>query len=918
MNQSNFNSAVKSAVSSTENSFKSTMKKVGGYVVAAFSVAAVTSFAKSAVNAASEIQSAWTGLNSIASGTEKSFAEAQKFISEYTNDGLVSVTEAVTSYKNLLSRGYDTTQIENTLTALKDSASFGRQASYDLGEAVVTATEGLKNENSILVDNAGVTKNVAKMWEDWAAANNTTTNAMTQAQKIEAEYNGILEETKFQTGDAATYTQTFGGQVQRLNASFTSLKVAVGKVVTPIAQLFIPVINSAVTALTNLFNGLYKVLNLFGLEFNEIVSNSSSSVSDLSDSITDTADSAVSAAKTINKAFANVDEINVLSTSTSSTNDDSSSTDDTSSIASNVDVSNVVDNATNSFSNLIDKVKELSEIFKNGFNISFGNTNFDSILSSITNIKKSLKNIFTDKEVLDSVNSWVNNVVYSFGQIVGSIARIGVNVASFYLGSIEKYLQQNSDRIKMFIVSMFNISTKDIRLTASLWDSLGQLSDIFNSTIAKKIGANIISIFYNPLMSATELLYKFIIDLKSVFIQPIVDNIEKIKLTFENLLKPLEVVTSTLAEMFSYVGDKWNEIYDNSIAPFIEKLKNGISDTFSKFLDVYNEYFVPFIQGLADKFQILWSEHLKPLSDKFCAFISSTMDLLGVFWDSCLKPLIDWMIQNILPVIVPILENLYNTIFEVIGSIADIVGGLFDILSGIIDFVVGIFTGDWEKAWNGVKSIVSGIWEIINGTISTVLNAIFGITKTISEAIKSLLQTQMNAIKTSITNIMYSIKNTISNVWNGIWTIIKNIINTIISGIEKMVNSIIKGMNTMTNALNGLSFTAPDWLPLIGGKKFSLNLKSVSEVSLPRLYQGGYLKANNPQLAIVGDNTREGEIVAPESKIYEQADKAIKDNNGTGTQKLEIVLRVEYEDGKKIIKKINDEEIAAGKVLLLV
>ena len=31
-------------------------------------------------------------------------------------------------------------------------------------------TEGLKNENSILVDNAGVTKNVAKMWEDYAKA----------------------------------------------------------------------------------------------------------------------------------------------------------------------------------------------------------------------------------------------------------------------------------------------------------------------------------------------------------------------------------------------------------------------------------------------------------------------------------------------------------------------------------------------------------------------------------------------------------------------------------------------------------------------------------------------------------------------------------------------------------------------------
>ena len=65
-------------------------------------------------------------------------------------------------------RGYSIDQIEQTMIALKDSSAFGRQASLSLGDAVQSATEGLKNENSIIVDNAGVTKNVAKMWEDYA------------------------------------------------------------------------------------------------------------------------------------------------------------------------------------------------------------------------------------------------------------------------------------------------------------------------------------------------------------------------------------------------------------------------------------------------------------------------------------------------------------------------------------------------------------------------------------------------------------------------------------------------------------------------------------------------------------------------------------------------------------------------------
>ena len=127
------------------------MKKVGGFIAGAFAIKQVVDFTKTCIDSASQVQAAFTGLNSIVEGTGNSFAQAQKFINDYTSDGLVSINEAATAYKNLLARGYDTSQIEDVLTRLKDSAAFGRQASYDLGEAVVTATEGLKNENSILV-----------------------------------------------------------------------------------------------------------------------------------------------------------------------------------------------------------------------------------------------------------------------------------------------------------------------------------------------------------------------------------------------------------------------------------------------------------------------------------------------------------------------------------------------------------------------------------------------------------------------------------------------------------------------------------------------------------------------------------------------------------------------------------------------
>ena len=151
VNSKSYDNQINSKLKGTENAFSGTFGKITKIIASAFAVKKVIDFSKTCIDSASKVQSAFTGLNSIVQGTGNSFSQAQKFVEEYTKDGLVSIEETATAYKNLLARGYDTTQIEDVMTRLKDSAAFGRQASYDLGEAVVSATEGLKNENSILV-----------------------------------------------------------------------------------------------------------------------------------------------------------------------------------------------------------------------------------------------------------------------------------------------------------------------------------------------------------------------------------------------------------------------------------------------------------------------------------------------------------------------------------------------------------------------------------------------------------------------------------------------------------------------------------------------------------------------------------------------------------------------------------------------
>lgn len=983
LNSDKFNSQLKnvdSQANSAATKISSSLSKIGKAALAAFSVAAVVKFGKECLRVATETSNAWIGLNSILTGQGKSFDQAKAFIQDYISDGLVPLNNAVAAYKNLALRGYSSDQIQKTMNALKNSATFARQSTYSLGDAVQTATEGLKNENSVVVDNAGVTKNVAKMWEDYAKSIGKTTNQLTQAEKIQAEVNGILEETKFQSNDAAIYASTYSGKLAQLNTAFTNLKTAVGNVIQPIAKLFIPIITTAVNAVTRLFTALSGLLSLFGLKADS-VETVSSGLGDLanqagtaSDAISGVGDSAKKAGKDAKKASNNLaafDNLNVLQKDTDTSSGSSGGSGGSSAgIKDTLDVSSTITEDTSAFDGLIGRVKELASIFKEGFDISFGNTNFDGIIGHLNGIKDTIINIWTDPKVVNSASNWVNTVCYSLGQAIGAVARIGTNIVEGLVGSIDKYLSQNKERIKTHICNMFDISSADLALTGNLWQALGEISDVFKSDTAKQIGANIIAIFVNPFMSIQELCGKFVLDLKAILFQPIIDNADKIKNTIENTMKPIESFTSTLANAMTYVGDKWNEVYDQHIHPLMEALKTGISDTFGKFLDAYNTYVAPMLERLATKFNELWNTHLKPFVDNVAGLIGSIADAVTALWNNILKPVIDWIIQNILPVLVPIFESLWNTICNVFGAITDTIGGIIQTFKGLIDFIVGIFTGDWNKAWEGIKTFFTGIWNAIKGVVSTVWNAIKGIIETVINVIKGIITTVFNAIKTVISNIFNGIKNTVSNIWNGIKNSISNAVNSIkngiinnfqtaynrITSIFRNIGSFFSGIwNNIKNTFSALGTKIGDAisgavksgingvLGMIEGvvNKFvnmingaidlinnipGVNIGKLSQLNLPRLAEGGYVKANTPQLAVIGDNKNQGEVVAPEDKMLDMILTALRmfneqnvgQNNNSQAQNITLKFDGSMAQLIRVLKpELDKESKRKGSKLIL-
>jgi hypothetical protein len=204
----------------------------------AFAAFKAKQFLSESIDEAMKAQSAFTALAVTARFAGESIGVALGEASKLAADGLITVAEASQALQNLLSRGYDLGQSVEMLNRLKDAAAFNRQAHLSMGQAVVSATEGLKNENSILVDNAGVTKNVSVMWKEYAAQLGKSVEQLTQAEKRQAEYNGLLRETEGQVGNAARYAETAAGAQAKMNAEILRTKQQIGTALLPVMRIF--------------------------------------------------------------------------------------------------------------------------------------------------------------------------------------------------------------------------------------------------------------------------------------------------------------------------------------------------------------------------------------------------------------------------------------------------------------------------------------------------------------------------------------------------------------------------------------------------------------------------------------------------------------------------------------------------------
>ena len=371
-------------------------------------------------------------------------------------------------------------------------------------------------------------------------------------------------------------------------------------------------------------------------------------------------------------------------------------------------------------------------------------------------------------------------------------------------------------------------------------------------------------------------------------------------------------LNSTANAMKSIDFDKLESAFNDlwkSLEPFHENIGNGL-------LWFYDNVLLKLATWTINEVVPAFLKILKGSIDITNKAIEDIKPIWKWFWDNVLSPITTWTGGVIVDVLNGIGDDLKwisdnEVAMSIIEGVAIAIGlvtgalTVYNIAMGVCNVVTGIFAGimavltspitiviaiigsliaaiilcikHWDKiketainCWNGIKNTFSNVGQWFSNIFQQAYN---GITRVFSN-IGNFFSGVWQKIKSTFSNLGTSIGDAISNA-------VKSGINGVISLIERRINSAINLINGAIGIINSIP---------------GVSIGKIDNLNLPRLAQGGYVKANTPQLAMIGDNRHQGEVVAPEDKLMSLYKKANQEmglgNNERVIELLEKIIQI--------------------------
>lgn len=805
-------------------------------------------------------------IKNVFAGSEKEIAETQNEIQELV---------------------YRIDVLKDALVSMEGKGLYFGDKEYDDAYSELSKLDSkLREYKKSLTTVDGEQKNVAK-------SNDKVNQSMKKSSKTTSKFSkmmkmlgqSLLFSIVFRAFSAVTKSISEGFQnlaqySPKVNKSLSALATSMQTLKNSFATAFSPILTAITPALQTLINYLSQALTVMG-QFFTVLFTGATTFTKAKDAQVDYAKSLKQSAKEANKSLSSIDKFNNVG-------DDSSggyNAPTPGQMFEEVEIDNKFIKFVEDIKRKLEPVIDAFDRFKvavtpfaknigqglkwflDNVLIPLGSWTITSLIPAfLDTLGASIGVLNSLIEVFKPYGQWLwDNFLLPIATWTGDIIIGSLTSLTDGLNRLSDWIMQNQDLVAKatLLIAAFFLSFKVVGLIAALAPLIGTFMGLITSgsllaTILSGIGAAIGFILSPATIIATILgllIYTFIDLYRSS--ESFRNAISELGQTWKEALEPLATFVSTV------LSDAWNKILKPAIDFFIKTLIPNLIDIFKQLWEkvlvplgtfigtvlqpvfkvlsdiltsIWKNVVLPLAKAIGTTFKEAWNGLYQILTKTVIPILESVIKTATKLWKEVINPIIKVLWDNLKPA--------FDTVFKGIG---DLINGLQTTLSGIITFITGVFTGDWEKAWEGIKKIFKGIFDSFEAIVKTPINAVIDI-------------------------------------------------------INGMMNGIVTGVNTVIKAINNISFTMPDWIPGVGGKSIGFNLRTVTAPRIPKLATGAVIPPNSEFLAILGDQKRGMNIEAPLETIldaFRQANTESKNNLGA----IEVILNM---DGKTLLRKLID------------
>lgn len=274
------------------------------------------------------------------------------------------------------------------------------------------------------------------------------------------------------------------------------------------------------------------------------------------------------------------------------------------------------------------------------------------------------------------------------------------------------------------------------------------------------------------------------------------------------------------------LGAAWTWLYDNVLSPVFSAIGTAFTWLYDSVIAPVASFITDAIGVIGTVFSWLYDNVIMPVVTAIMLYIGLWAAAISWLWENAISPIFGWIgtqARNVGLAFTALWAAYVQPAINLIGGIISWIWG--SIISPVFAWIGG--------AVQGAGMVFSWLW---NNAISPAINGIAG---GINWVWGSIISPTFNAIRGAVD----AVGGTFRAVFGAIGGFIQNAFAGALNAVRGPVNGIIGLVNSAIRGLNGLSVTIPDWVPVVGGQTWGLNLGTI-----PMLATGGVITGSGSVL----------------------------------------------------------------------